>query len=105
MRGAAINLQDPPPTVGSRSRPIPDPAFDYDPEQVYEIAAECVGGSDGSPAQLRLLLDGEEVLSVEDPDPIPSGIAGVNLYYTGRVPFEQHDVVFDRFTLTELGGA
>lgn len=87
------------------SEPIPDPAFDVDPERVYEIAAECVGGSDGSPAQLRLLLDGDEVVSAEDPDPIPSGVAGVNIFYTERLPFEPHDVVFDGFTLTDLGGA
>lgn len=108
--GASTTLARQPAAGDTDEATLPeDPAFDYDPNATYEIAAECTGGQDGEPAELALFLDGEEVLTAQDTeDPIPTGIASVSYGESNLLTevngFTPFGVAFDDWTLTDLGG-
>lgn len=82
-----------------------DPAFDYSPESLYTVTAECLLGGDA--AQLSLELDGEVLLTFEDADaPIPSGTVGVQYSESSVINvvegFQPFSVVFDTFIAFDL---
>jgi hypothetical protein len=104
--GSFGNVARVPATPADAPPALPDdPAFEYDPETLYTLTAECLLGEESS--QLSLELDGEVMLTYEDTDdPISSGIAGVQYSESSLLNlvegFEPFGVVFDTFSLIDL---